>query len=610
MATYSTGRLKGGWYVSASFARRWAKEGYVAGTFYDGYSYFLSVDKKFGENNTLSFTTYGTPTRYGQAKATVQEAYDLAGTNYYNPAWGYQNGVKRNASVINTFQPQFILNDDWKINDKSKFMASAGFSFGKRKSSALDWNEAADPLPDYYKNMPSYIGDTLLRAFAEQKWREDVNHRQIDWDNLYEINRNSYDTIQNANGIQGNDMRINRSRYILSNRVKDQKRFNFNATYNTEFNKHIGLDAGLYYQLEIEENYREIADLLGGKYYLDVDQYAQYTYPGSFDASQNNLLAPNKLLTTGDKYGYDYKTNVHHGGLWVQPQFTFGKVNFFAAAQLMFTSFWRDGLFKNGLFPDSSLGKSAVQNFINYSFKAGVDYKIDGRNDIYANGAYYTAAPYVNDVFLSPETRNQVVSGVKSSQVYSAEAGYKYIGPVVKLRTTFFFTQDNNQTQTRSFYDDNLYTYVNYTLTGVNTRHMGAEAAIEAKLYRGFSASAVASIGRYIYTARPLATITENNLATTLATNETVYLKNFNVAGSPQMAYSFGLSYRSPQFWYVNLNFNYYDWMWVEASPARRTVEGVAPLEANSAQWNSIIDQERLKGQFTMDFFAGYSWLL
>ena len=28
--------------------------------------------------------------------ASVQELYDLAGTNYYNPYWGYQSGEKRN----------------------------------------------------------------------------------------------------------------------------------------------------------------------------------------------------------------------------------------------------------------------------------------------------------------------------------------------------------------------------------------------------------------------------------------------------------------------------------------------------------------------------------
>lgn len=121
---------------------------------------------------------------------------------------------------------------------------------------------------------------------------------------------------------------------------------------------------------------------------------------------------------------------------------------------------------------------------------------------------------------------------------------------------------------------------------------------------------AIVNIGRDIYTSRPTATVTDNNNATVLFTNQTIYEKNYNVGGIPQMAYTFGLSYHSPQYWFVDLYFNYYDWMWVSANPARLTANALAPLAQGSAEWNSIIDQQRLPGQFTMDMFAGYSWLM
>ncbi len=58
------------------------------------------------------------------------------------------------------------------------------------------------------------------------------------------------------------------------------------------------------------------------------------------------------------------------------------------------------------------------------------------------------------------------------------------------------------------------------------------------------------------------------------------------------------------------MNFNYYDWMWLSFNPIRRTINGVSPLDENSTEWKNVVDQQRLKGQFTMDLFAGYSWLL
>ncbi|RYF82855.1 MAG: Plug domain-containing protein [Chitinophagaceae bacterium] len=103
--THSTGLSKQGWAFTVSGSRRWANEGYVPGTYYDGWSYFLGVDKKLSQRHMLSLVFFGAPTENGRQTAAFQEAMDLAGTNYYNPSWGYQNGKKRNASVGRTNQP-------------------------------------------------------------------------------------------------------------------------------------------------------------------------------------------------------------------------------------------------------------------------------------------------------------------------------------------------------------------------------------------------------------------------------------------------------------------------------------------------------------------------
>ncbi|HSY75469.1 MAG TPA: TonB-dependent receptor, partial [Bacteroidia bacterium] len=409
---------------------------------------------------------------------------------------------------------------------------------------------------------------------------------------------------------QGVPTLINQSLYMQYKSVNDQKRFSFNTVYNTAFNENIGFQAGLRYQLETSENYEQVADLLGGKYWVDVNQYAQLSYPDSSAAAQNNLNNPNQLCTVGSKYGYDYITVQHNATAWVQPQFHFKHVDFFVAAELKFTSFWRNGLFRNGLFPDSSYGKSPMQNFINYAVKGGITYKIDGRNFLYANGAYLTAAPLIGHAYVSAQTREQVAPGLGSETVFSGEAGYMYKSPIIKLRASFFATQFNNQTKTISFYNDDLATFVNYTLTNVNTRHMGGELAFEAKLYKGFSISAVGTYAQAIYTNRAFATVTNDNSSSVIESGQTVYWKNYNVGGAPQLATTVGLSYHSPQAWYVDLYFNYYGNNFVTMNPARLTTEAVTNLDPSSPLWQQIIAQEKLPGAFTMDLFAGYSWLM
>ncbi|MBK6274879.1 MAG: hypothetical protein IPF58_09335 [Saprospirales bacterium] len=106
--TYGSGITKKGWSVCASLFGRWAKQGYVKGTSMQSISYFLSVQKMFKKHN-LALTVFGAPTKQGKASAATKEAYDLAGSNYYNPNWGYQNGKVRNSRVEYRHQPTIIL---------------------------------------------------------------------------------------------------------------------------------------------------------------------------------------------------------------------------------------------------------------------------------------------------------------------------------------------------------------------------------------------------------------------------------------------------------------------------------------------------------------------
>ena len=98
----------------------------------------------------------GAPTRNGRASSAIQEMRDLAGTNYYNPNWGFQNGEVRNASVATSHQPLFILTHEGKFSDKMNLLTSVAYSFGKRNQTGLDWMNAPDPRADYYRNLPSY----------------------------------------------------------------------------------------------------------------------------------------------------------------------------------------------------------------------------------------------------------------------------------------------------------------------------------------------------------------------------------------------------------------------------------------------------------------------
>lgn len=608
MASYATGLLKGGWAVAAAVSRRWAAEGYVPGTFYDGYSYFVSVEKLFGNNHSLSLTMFGAPVRDGKALAPLAETVEITGNHYYNSYWGYQNGKKRNAIIGNSHQPMMILNYDWKINNHESLTTAASFSFGKRSRSTVTFYNAAQARPDYYRYLPSYQQDSVIRDLMRAQWQKDVNTSQLDWNDMYEANYTSFDSVKNAYGETGT-VYGKRARYFQTNNVEDERAFNINSTYNNELTEHIALTAALNYQFQRTEYYQEVMDLMGADYAVDVNQFAERDFPDSLLAAQFDINRVNRILHEGDKFGYNYFITTHKGGAWAQSVFKFNRVDFFVAGQVSSTAFWRNGMTRYGLNPAGSYGKSEAKIFVNGGAKAGVTYKIDGRNYLYLNGSYENRAPYPDDAFLSPRTRNQFVNDLKSENIFSGELGYNFRAPYLKVSANLYFTEFTNQTRVYRFFQDDLRSFINYSLTGMNARHWGAEIGIEGKLPRGFTVNAVGAFGRYTYTSRPTATITYDNDINYIA-NEKVYLKNFNVAPGPQLATSFGINYRAPQFWFASVNFNYFDWMWVNVNPARRTESAVDLVDKYSDNFSKIIDQERLKGQFTMDISVGYSWLL
>ena len=90
MLQYNTGLSRNGWAFSASVIGRYTPEGVTAqkGIWYNSFGYALSLEKVFNDQHRLNISTWGAPTERANANATTQEAYDLAGSNLYNPDWG------------------------------------------------------------------------------------------------------------------------------------------------------------------------------------------------------------------------------------------------------------------------------------------------------------------------------------------------------------------------------------------------------------------------------------------------------------------------------------------------------------------------------------------
>jgi hypothetical protein len=587
---HATGYHADGWAFAFAGSMRMAAEGYVPGTFYKGESYVVSAGKKLGTRQVLGLVLMGAYTQNGRQEASVQEAKEAAGSLYYNPSWGFQQGRKRNANVVTTHQPLLLLTHDYQVSQSTSLSTTAALSFGKRSVTGLDWYQAADPRPDYYRYLPGYQSGVALQQQVKRAWATDGAVSQINWNRLYAVNENN-------NG---------RSRYILENRVVSTGRSMAAVHLSTRVSEVLQVTGGLSYQRQQNQYYKTVNDLLGGVFYVDVNQFAERDFPGDLNALQNDLNRPDRKVMVGDRFGYDYRIVLHKQAVWLQLAFSFRKLDVFVAASASRSGFQRTGLVRNGLFPLNSYGTSDEHTFNGYGFKGGITYKLNGRHYFYLHAAALEKPPYFDNVYLSPRTRDKVQDEVVTEKITTAETGYVVNAPAIKLRAGGYITSFRNGMNVVSFYHDTYNSFVNYALRNIDRLHYGCEIGMEVKLLPDLIMNAIAATGRYYYKSRQQAIITLDNDASMLD-KAIVYAQNFRVGGTPQEAYSTGLSYRSPAAWFMSVTGNYFCRQWMEINPLRRTPQAVDQIDPRSALYHEIVDQVQWPSQYTVDVFAGYN---
>jgi len=627
-ASISTGEMGKGWYLMAAASGRYAGKGYTEGTFYQAASYFLSVEKKINDKHSLDLTVFGAPSQRGGSGPVVQEAYDLSGTNYYNPSWGYQtideNGkqVIRNSRMSTYHQPFVNLTWNWTPNRKTSFLTSVYYHGGKAGQTTLEWGEAPDPRPDYYKNLPSYYA-TNAHSTAEYEdqlnaWlNRDPKVTQIDWDGLYNANRNHLFTVQNANGQEGNTITGNASKYILAERHYDKHQMGGSIYFKHEFLPNLLMTGGLAVNASRTHYYECVNDLLGGDYYYDINKYAENL---ESDECQTNLDNPNHVAHVGDIISYNYYANRNYGRIWDQVDWLVGNFDLYLGLQAEFTQIWREGLWKSGAFADNSYGQDEMHNFFDPSMKAGVTYAINGRNHIVANMAYMTQSPQFRDIYVSPRTRNTIVEGdLKSERVAAFDLGYQYRSPEFRFRLTGYYYTYQNLIWNRSFYCENVFQntstsansytseFVNFIMTGVNERSLGLEMGAEYKVSPTVTIQAAAANGIHVYDNNPIFSVYDDNNALAYIQNSTAYLKGYHVSSGPETVASLGIRYNSPKFWWVSLNANYLANMYFDVNPYNHTEEGMLHYAQGDIRIEDVLNQTPMKPAFTLDFFGGYS---
>ena len=143
---------------------------------------------------------------------------------------------------------------------------------------------------------------------------------------------------------------------------------------------------------------------------------------------------------------------------------------------------------------------------------------------------------------------------------------------------------------------------------------------MEAKLNSFFQLSAVAALGSHVYANNPHLYLRSDQFVGEKGDFGSAYLKNARLGGSPQRAYSLGIEYRDPAYWWAQVNANFLSHRYLNSSPLIRTAnffldaDGIpfvnpdSSLPITAKEVKEFWKQERLKDLFLVNFVGGKTW--
>ena len=610
MYTYNSGVTEKGWAFTGSLTYRWAnmETANIEGTFYNALSYFLGVEKLFGDHS-LSLVTWGNPTERGAQAASTDEMYWIANNRYYNPNWGYQNGKKRNSRIINDFAPAALLTWDWKVDEDTKLVTSLLGKYSMYSSTRLQYNNSTNPAPDYYSTLPSYFydvwapyeGDRSDAAFSNWATAYDYlkaskANRQINWDRLYYANKMA--------SAQGADAMYYQQAYH-----DDQLAFSLSSTMQKQLKKNQFLSAGINLSTNKGMHYQTMEDLLGATSFRNLNTFAIGTYAENSDEVRYDMNQPaDTQIKEGDRFGYDYNIFVNKASAWATWSIDANQSHVFFSGRIGGTTMQRDGKMRNGLAPNNSFGKSETAKFLDGGAKFGIQHQIARGNMVTAGVGYELKAPQARNAFSAPQVNNDFTTNLKNEKVFSAEVGYQLTTSWLKANLNTFFSRLHDVSEYSMAYSDvqNSFSYI--SLTGISKEYVGAELGLNVKVSSDFNIKALATISdaKYTNNSKVRYMLSENGKYK----DDVCLNKDMREGGTPLTATSIDLSYHAGG-WFIDLIGNYYDRIYLYYSPITRYYGDFT----EDGDGNKIIPEEDLKqakgkGGFMLDASIGKSFRL
>lgn len=571
----STGLTADNWAITL-LGSKTVGNGYIQGTEFESFSYFLNISKKISDAHQLSFTAFAAPQWHNQRnnsdKLTIEEWQKQPLKYKYNASYGFDMNGQRKQTSYNVYnKPQISLNHFWTIDEKSSLSSAVYVSIGNGGGYSGQAYDSNDRTKWY--GASNGVPSTAFRSADGT----------FDYGAIYDLN------IASETG----------SKLAMSNSVNKHLWYGALSTYNTKIGQNIDFYGGLDLRYYKGIHTNEITDLYGGSYFIDKTARPLVT----------NLAWQTNKLGVGDVVYRDYDGFVMSEGLFGQAEYNKDGLSAFVSLSGSNTSYWRVDRF----YYDVANARSETIDFLGYCVKGGANYNLNEQHNVFANIGIISRAPFFSGgAFLQSTTSNVTNPNAVNEKAFSAEIGYGFRSKYFSGNLNIYRTNWLDKTLVRAINANSPESLV-ANMEGVNALHQGIEIDFLSKPTRNLEITGMISLGDwnwqnnasgYLYN-RVGEPVDANGFVVGLLTPEhakvDVNLAGIHVGNSAQTTAALGFNYQVLKGFRLGLDGNYFgrNYSYFNISSV-----GTSLSPATFAQPWMIPDA------VTFDFFANYRFKL
>ena len=578
-ASYSTGKMDSGFATSVLMSRT-AGDGYVTGTSFEGYSYFLGFGYETGGHN-LQLTVTGAPQVHNQRTTSFFNMATIDHYLSYGKKYNFNHGHMSDYSLNDKYlggsefnwrknfyhKPIASINWDWEINEKSSLATVVYASVGRGGGTG-----DIGRLPGF--------------NFASSDIFRNRQTGEVMWDKIVAYNRGATVTFSDGNQYtRPDDGNINdRSNNGLTRRasMNSHNWFGTVINFNTELSETLTLDFGVDLRSYKGIHYRRVDNLLGASGYIDFDNTNEpsgnFITSGDINNSHlSGLWNVFKSIDDDEKIDYYNDGKVRWLGAFTQLEYKKDNVSAFVQAAVSTQGFKRVEYF--GETPGNQ--ETDWENVLGGNIKGGLNINIDDNNNIFANAGYYSKQPLFDAIFLN--FSNDVNPDYANEKVFGLELGYGYRSSEFDANVNLYRTswKDRFLGISSSFDldgDGNRETNATANMQGIEQVHMGIEVEASYTPSRFVEFNGMLSVGNWEYGSSVTASYINDNTSQPIIVDgepvtETLYLDEVKVGDAAQFTalvgtrikpfltdgFSFDVNWRKADNLYANISAEDFD---------------------------------------------------